>query len=419
MALPIELRCVKCGRVYGARKVLYTCPVCGIDGILDVILDYDEIRKNISHEYFLQNQDHSMWRYLPAIPIEDTSGIQPLQVGWTPLYKTARLFDETGLSQLIIKDDSRNPTASLKDRASAVGVAKAVELGRTVMCAASTGNAASSLSGFTASTGIETYIFVPENAPEAKVTQLLIFGAHVFLVKGSYDEAFELCYRATDEFGWYNRSCAVNPYMVEGKKTIAYEICEQLGWEAPDLVVVAVGDGCTIAGVWKGFKECMRLGLTDRLPTLVGVQASGSNPVTRAFDKKTDRFEYIRPETIADSISVGIPRNGIKALQAVKESGGMMLDVSDSEILEAMRLLAQRCGIFGEPAGVTSLAGIIKLNRLGKISGREQVVTIVSGSGLKDIRSAVRAAGKACPVEPDIRDVRKIIQQGRIVHQWE
>jgi threonine synthase len=352
-----------------------------------------------------------LWRYLPAIPIDDPKGIQPLHVGWTPLYEINKLAAETGLKSFYLKDDSRNPTASLKDRASAVGVAKAIELGRDVICTASTGNAASSLSGFAASAGIKTFIFVPETAPEAKVTQLLIYGSNVFLVKGTYDVAVELCFKAADEFGWYNRSCAINPYLVEGKKTIAYEICEQLGWKAPDIAVVAVGDGCSIGGVWKGFKECYQLGLIDKLPKIVGIQAVNSNPVTRAFEKKTYEFEYRRPETIADSISVGIPRNGIKALNAVNESNGFMVDVSDSEILAAMKVLAQRTGVFGEPAGVTSFAGILKMKELGMLRGDEKVVSIVSGSGLKDIKSAAMAAGKASVIEPEIDEVRKIVNK--------
>lgn len=407
----IELKCVKCGRAYKPRDVLYTCAACGVEGILDVVLDYDEIKKGLTASILKHNQDHSMWRYLPAIPLLDTRGIQPLHAGWTPLYKTSRLSGETGLDQLYIKDDSRNPTASLKDRASAVGVAKAVELGRQAMCAASTGNAASSLAGFTAAAGIRTYIFVPENAPEAKVTQLLIFGARVFLVKGTYDDAFDLCWQAADEFGWYNRSCAINPYLVEGKKTVAYEICEQLDWQAPEVVAVAVGDGCTIAAIWKGFLECKAIGLTDSLPRLIGIQAGGANPVTRAFERQSEDFDFSPPRTIADSISVGIPRNGIKALRAVRDSGGFMLDVSDEEILEAMSLLARKTGIFGEPAGVTSLAGLIKLNRLGKISASTKVVSLVSGSGLKDIRSAARIAGKASLIEPDLAAVRASLQQ--------
>jgi len=409
MSKVLKLKCVKCGREYNEAEILYTCRDCGIDGILDVELDYDSIRKELTREYLKNNKDYSLWRYLPAIPLEKTGGIQPLQVGWTPLYNIKSLSKETGLSSFFLKDDSRNPTASLKDRASAVGVAKAVELGRNVMCAASTGNAASSLSGFAAVAGIKTYIFVPETAPEAKVTQLLIYGSNVFLVKGTYDEAVELCFKAAEEFGWYNRSCAINPYLVEGKKTISYEICEQLDWKAPDIAVVAVGDGCTIGGVWKGFKECFELGLIDKFPKIVGVQAENSNPVTRAFNKKTYEFEYRVPDTLADSISVGIPRNGIKALNALHESGGYMVDVSDEEILAAMKILAQKTGVFGEPAGVTSFAGIMKMKELGLLNGDEKVVSIVSGSGLKDIKSAMKAAGEANHVEPDLNDLKRIV----------
>ncbi len=405
-----KLKCVKCGREYLQEEILYTCSDCGIDGILDVQIDYDIVAEDLTRETLKNDTNHSLWRYLQAIPIENAAGIQPLQAGWTPLYHSGKFEDITGLKDLIIKDDSRNPTASLKDRASAVGVAKAIELGRDVLCAASTGNAASSLSGFAASAGLETYIFVPETAPEAKVTQLLIYGSHVFLVKGTYDQAVELCFEAATEYGWYNRSCAINPYLVEGKKTVAYEICEQLNWDVPDIVTVAVGDGCTMAAVWKGFKECKLLGLTDRIPRIIGVQAARSNPVTRAFNKHTYSFDYEPPVTIADSISVGIPRNGIKALNAVHESGGCMVDVTDDEILAAMKLLARRTGIFGEPAGVAGFAGVIKLRELGLLNGDEKVACIVTGSGLKDIRSAASAAGKAIPVEPDMAAVQKAIQ---------
>ncbi len=407
----INLKCVKCGREYEAPEIDYTCSDCGIDGILDVKLDYAVIRKQLTRETLKNDTNYSLWRYLSAIPLESKRGIQPLSVGWTPFYETDKFQKETGLKSIYIKDDSKNPTASLKDRASAVGVAKAVELGRNAICAASTGNAASSLSGFAASAGIETFIFVPKTAPEAKVTQLLIYGSHVFLVDGTYDEAVDLCFEAAAEYGWYNRSCAINPYLVEGKKTVAYEMCEQLHWEVPDIAVVAVGDGCSIAGVWKGFLECYKLGLTDRLPKIVGVQAQNSDPVTRAFNKKTYEFEYKKPETIADSISVGIPRNGIKALNAINESGGFMIDVSDDEILAAMKLLAQRTGIFGEPAGVTGFAGILKMHEANLLKGNECVACIVTGSGLKDIKSAALAAGKPHMIAPRLSDIQAIIKK--------
>lgn len=400
-----KLKCVKCGREYAEDEVQNTCKDCGIEGILDVVLDYDKIKNNLTRESLKEDKNLSIWRYLPAIPIKNEEGIQPLQVGWTPLYNMEKLSKEFGVKNFYIKDDSRNPTGSLKDRASAVGVAKAIELKKDIICTASTGNAASSLSGFAASAGKKTYIFVPETAPVAKITQLLIYGSTVFLVKGTYDEATELCFLAADEFGWYNRSCAINPYLVEGKKTVAYEICEQLKWEVPDIVVMSVGDGCSIAGAWKGFYECYKLGLTKKVPKMVGIQAEGSNPVTRAFKNNTRDFVYEVPNTIADSISVGIPRNGLKALNALKESDGFMVDVSDDEILDSMKVLARKTGIFGEPAGITGFAGIRKLSRLGVFNGNETIVSIVSGSGLKDIKSASLTAGQGISIKPNMDDL--------------
>lgn len=410
MSKVIKLKCVKCGMEYNENEAQYVCPKCGIDGILDVILDYDSIGKTLNKDYLKSNKNYSLFRYLPAIPIEDTKGIQPLKAGWTPLYKAVKLSEKYSLPELYIKDDGLNPTGSLKDRASAVGVAKAIELNKKTMCAASTGNAASSLSGFAACAGLKTYIFVPENAPEAKITQLLIYGSNVFLVKGTYDEAVELCFKASEEFGWYNRSCAINPYLIEGKKTVSYEICEQLDFHVPDMVVMAVGDGCSIAGAWKGFYECYRLGLTDRLPKMVGVQAKGSDPVTRAYISGKPEFKYRKPQTIADSISVGIPRNGIKAFNAIKDSNGFMIDVSDEEILNAMKILARNTGIFGEPAGVTGLAGILKMQQKGFLKNIETIATVVSGNGLKDIKSAHSACGQGIKVNPDINELKNIIQ---------
>jgi threonine synthase len=311
---------------------------------------------------------------------------------------------------IYIKDDGRNPTASFKDRASAIGVAKAIELGRDIICAASTGNAASSLSGFAACAGIPTYIFVPSSAPDAKITQLLIYGSRVILVDGTYDEAFELCMRASEEFGWYNRSCAVNPYLIEGKKTVSFEIAEQLNWDIPDTIIMSIGDGCCISGAWKGFREMYRLGLIDKLPRMIGVQASGSNPVSRAFRDGSNSFDYIRPATIADSISVGIPRNGLKALRTLRESQGDVVDVEDHEILNAMKLLARATGVFGEPAGVTGLAGLVKLAGEGRIEKSEKVALIVTGNGLKDIKSAMSAVNKPHVIKPDMDELKSFLE---------
>ncbi|MFR1708378.1 MAG: threonine synthase [Clostridium sp.] len=399
-----ELVCSKCGKKVG-ENVMYHCPNCGTEGTLDVTYNMDLIKENLTKEYLNNNDDESIWRYLPILPLESKEGIAPLQVGWTPLYKANRLEKILNIEKIYIKDEGRNPTASFKDRATAVGVAKAIELKKDIICAASTGNAASSLSGFAACMGINNYIFVPKSIPEAKLAQLLVFGSNVILVDGDYDTAFDFCLKAVEHFGWYNRSCAINPYLAEGKKTAAFEICEQLNFKVPDKVIMAVGDGCSISSVWKGFKEFYELDLIDKLPTMVSVQAIGSNPVNRTYRNGSRKFDYIPPETIADSISVGIPRNGYKALNTLEESNGIAIDVSDEEILSAITTLARQTGVFGEPAGVTSFAGLKKLVDLGKINEDETVVIIVSGSGLKDVKSAQRAVSKPELVKPDINEL--------------
>jgi threonine synthase len=405
-----HLRCSKCGKTF-SEEVMYHCDDCGTEGTLEVIYNLELISKELNTEYLKNNPRKDLWRYMPILPLESEEGIAPLQVGWTPLYKASRLEELLGIRNIYIKDDGRNPTASFKDRASAIGVAKAIELNKKVICAASTGNAASSVSGFAACMGIENYIFVPANAPEAKITQLLIYGSHVILVDGDYDTAFDFCLKAVEHFGWYNRSCAINPYLVEGKKTAAFEICEQLEFNVPDKVIMSVGDGCSIAGVWKGFKEFYDLGIIDRLPQMVSIQAEGSNPVNRAYRKGIRGFDYETPNTIADSISVGIPRNGYKALNSLHESCGLAVDVSDEEILQAIKVLARYTGVFGEPAGVTGFAGLQKLCREGAIGKDETVALIVSGNGLKDVKSAMKAVRKPEKVKPDLDELIKYINR--------
>lgn len=398
------LKCSKCGNTYD-EEFMYNCPRCGPSGTLDVVYDKEVIGKKLNRNYLKECTRMDLWRYMPILPLNGEEGIVPLHVGWTPLYRAKRLQEKLKIKNIYIKDDGRNPTASFKDRATAVGIAKAIELNKSVLCAASTGNAASSLSGFAACAGLENYIFVPASAPEAKITQLLIYGSNVILVDGNYDTAFDFCLEAVNKFGWYNRSCAINPYLVEGKKTAAFEICEQLDFNVPDKVIMSVGDGCSISAVWKGFKEFYELGIIDRLPGLVSVQAEGANPVNRAFRKGTREFEYFPPKTIADSISVGIPRNGFKALNALSESKGIAIDVSDDEILEAMRYLARTTGIFGEPAGVTGFAGFLKMCARGMIDKEESIALIVSGNGLKDIKSAMKAVKKPEKIKPDMKEL--------------
>jgi len=381
------LRCMICGREYDPENVPYTCPSCGPEGILDVIYDYSLIARRFTKERLLSNRDLSIWRYLELLPLEPKKLRLPLHVGWTPLYQAEELGRDVGCPHLLVKDDGRNPTASFKDRASSIGVAKAIELGHQAITCASTGNAASSLSGVSASVGLRSFIFVPHNAPKAKVAQLLMYGAKVFLVQGTYDQAFDLCLEASREFGWYSRNTA-------------------LGWRAPDTVFVSVGDGCIIGGLWKGFHDLLQLGFIDHMPRLVGVQAEGCQPIKHAFET-CQAVKTVQPETMADSIAVGHPRDALKALRALRDSDGFMVAVSDQQILDAMGLLARKTGIFGEPAGVTGFAGLLKALSQERVDPSERVVVVVTGNGLKDVDSALRASPEPTEIEPSLEAVAR------------
>ena len=388
-------KCVKCGKEYPATPDVTTCE-CG--GILDIVNDYDYIKSRLTKEKLAARKDMTMWRYRELLPIEEETENTPLRVGNTPLYEEPRLAEMLGLGHLYVKDDGLNPTSSLKDRASAMAVAKAKEAGKDIIACSSTGNAASSLAGNAAAAGMKTYIFVPSRAPKGKVAQLLTFGATVVSVQGNYEETFELSSKAIDRWGWYNRNAAVNPYLSEGKKTVSLEICEQLQWKAPDYIAVAVGDGCTIGGVWKGLKDLYAIGFIDKLPRLISCQAEGCCPLNRAIEEKAP-WHPMEENTLADSIAVGVPRNPDKALQAIEESNGLVVNVSDAEIMAAQKLLGSVCGLFGEPAGVTGTAGVKKLCEMGVLGKDDTVVTMISGNGLKDVENAIKAAGApiSCP----------------------
>lgn len=391
--------CIQCGEKHEAGANTYTCKKCG--NVLEIVYDYGYIKSQLTREKLASRNDYSMWRYKELLPIEEGSTPTPLRVGWSPLYKADRLGERLGLRNLYIKDDGQNPTASLKDRASAIAVVRASHGGMSVVACSSTGNAASSLAGNAAAMGLTSFIFVPERAPKGKVAQLMIFGAHVISVKGNYEDTFRLSAEAIEKWGWYNRNAAINPYLLEGKKTVSLEIAEQLGFKAPDYVAVSVGDGCTIAGVWKGFKDLYEIGFIDKLPKLISVQASGCCPINRAFETGQP-IERMDEHTLADSIAVGVPRNGEKALRAVRESGGITVNVSDEEILEAMRLLGAACGIFGEPAGVAGTAGLKKASEQRLIPKEAVVVSVVTGNGLKDVASAQSASPEPIHIPPDM-----------------
>lgn len=394
---------------YGPNMDTMTCPICGETGILDVLYDYDEVGKKLDRYRLKKQEDYSMWRYLPLIPVKDKPS-NALQVGWTPLYPSINLRDELGLKALYIKDEGLNPTASLKDRASIVACVKALEADETTICCSSTGNAASSLAGNAAKLGLKTVIFVPERAPLGKVTQLLIYGANVITVAGDYKATYDMSKAAIDTFGFYNRNAAVNPYLVEGKKTVILEIAEQLDFEMTDWVVVSVGDGCTVGGVYKGLYDLKMLGLIENIPKILGVQAKGCAPLYKAFmaDKP---FEPVEENTIADSIAVGIPRNPIKALDGVRKSGGTYVTVSDEAILDAIKTLGQKEGIFGEPAGVASLAGLKTAVEQSIIKSNETVTIIMTGNGLKDVKSGQKVIGKPEPIQADRQAIEEKIKQ--------
>jgi threonine synthase len=400
------LRCITCGRTF-AHANLFTCTTCGEEGILDVHYDYDEIAAHASFRSASEKR-FDIWRYRDLLPISPELPLPPLHIGWTPVHDVPRLAQAIGISKLFLKDDGRNPTNSFKDRASAVGVMKAMEFGFHTIACASTGNAASSLAGLSAAVGLKSYIFVPQRAPEPKVTQLLIFGATVLRVQGTYEQAFDLCKQACERFGWYNRNSGTNPYLVEGKKTAGLEIAEQFGKEIPDWVVVSVGDGCTIGGIGKGLQEMKRLGVIDRVPRLLGVQAEGAKPMLEAFTSGKDLIPT-DTNTIADSIAVGTPRNWRRAIQQIRLSHGDMIAVSDEEILDAMRMTARLGGVFGEPAGVAGVAGLKKAIALGIVKAHESAVAAITGNGLKDIASAKHAAGVAIDVGPSIEGLEKAL----------
>lgn len=392
-----HLVCLVCGAHYAADEVDYLCPAHGDDGILDVVYDHERIAGRVTRDTLPRDHALGMWRYRALLPVDPAAAVPPLRIGSTPLYDAPRLAAEAGLRRLWIKDEGVQPTGSLKDRASAVAVVDARERGTAVITTASTGNAAAALAGVAASVGQATVILVPATAPEAKVAQLLAYGATVALVEGTYDDAFELSLRAAERFGWYLRSTGVNPYMSEGKRTAAFEIAEQLAWQVPDVVVVPVGDGCIIGALHKGFRDLAALGWTDRVPRLLGVQAAGSDYLVQAWERGEDVVTKppIVAHTVADSISAGLPRDRIKGLRAVVDTGGAFVRVDDDAILAAIPALARGCGVFAEPAAAAGYAGLRAAVAGGLVDADEATVVLATGTGLKDVPGAMRGVGAA------------------------
>ncbi len=407
----VGYRCSLCHHEYLPNQVSYTCPEDG--GNLDVILDYAGILKAITPPVIFASYEKSLWRYLPMLPVDDPGGqTTPIHAaGHTPVFEITSLADHFDRHSVWVKDESRNPTASFKDRASAVVIARAREIGSQVVVTASTGNAGAALAGMAASIGQKAVIFAPRSAPPAKIAQLLIYGATVYLVDGTYDEAFDLTIQASNEFGWYCRNTGYNPFTAEGKKTAAFEIWDwwsqqHLGNMSRLCIFIPVGDGNIISGIHKGFKDLAELGWLDGMPRLFGVQAEGSAAIYNAFDTGTEEIIPVTANTIADSISVDLPRDGVRAVRAVRETVGEYIAVSDEEIVKAIAELG-RAGIFAEPAGAAAYAGMASADYYSHIDPDDPVLVLNTGNGLKDVRAAMRAVPEPVIIQPDLQSLKK------------
>jgi len=406
-----KYQCTNCNAQYTESQVTYLCPDCNKTnttdlppkGVLKVNYDYDNlIKKGITFEKLKQSN------YLELLPINTLGSLPNLKVGNTPLYKVDNLNNSNLEFNLFLKDDSQNPTYSFKDRASAVVSAYAKEKGYNTIVAASTGNAGSSLAGICAAQGQKAIILVPKSAPIAKLTQILMYGAQIIPVDGTYDDAFDLSIKATEEFGWYNRNTAFNPFTIEGKKTVAFELYEQMNFTVPDRIFVPVGDGVIISGVYKGFEDLLKLKIINKMPTIVAVQAEKSNNLIRNIGK--NNFEIEESTTIADSISVDIPRNYYMAQKYIADYNGEYICVSDKAILEASSSLSKNTGLFAEPAAAAAFAGMLVYKNNNKIPDNSNNIVLLTGSGLKDLKTVSSIIKMPKAISPDIVNLKQIIR---------
>ena len=408
-----HFQCTDCGAEYPGGEIIYLCPACSTAnrpdtpprGILRTVYPYDQIRMGSAQDLF----EHLIsQRFLPLLPLGSMDSWPNLRIGATPLYKaTERTSGNAGSSELYLKDDSQNPTFSSKDRASALVSSYAKERGISRLIAASTGNAGSSLAGICAAQGQDAIILVPAAAPPAKLTQVMMYGATLVPVKGTYDDAFDLSVEVSRRYGLYNRNTAFNPLTIEGKKTVSLELYEQLGCKVPDRVFVPTGDGVIYAGVCRGFEDLLNLGLIDRMPVVVAVQSTGSSNL--ADNLGSENFISHPSDTLADSISVDVPRCFHFTKKLIESYAGAVITVTDTEILEASAKLARTAGIFTEPAAAAAFAGYAKYLAEGRIGDGTVNVALLTGSGLKDLRSVQGLVRMPDPVEPDIREVERVV----------
>jgi len=390
--------CINCHEKYEIDDIVYFCRKCG--DILEIKLDFDRATESLKKGEW-QKTPLSVWRYRDLMPIHETTKLVTLNEGGTGLHRSERLGEELGLRNLYIKNEGENPTGSFKDRGMTVGVTKAVELGARHVICASTGNTSASLAAYAARAGIKCTVLIPSGKIAfGKLSQAMIHGAKVLQVKGNFDEALEFVLKLAEKHKSIYLLNSINPFRIEGQKSLGYEICEQLNYDAPDRLIVPVGNAGNISAIWKGFSEFYKLGLIKELPKMTGIQAAGSAPIAQAIKSHSSKIIPVaKPETVATAIRIGAPVSWKKAMNAIVESHGTAETVTDAEILDAQKLLARIEGIFVEPASASSIAGLKKLVRTGIINKDERIVCVTTGHGLKDPDTAVNMSEK--PIEVD------------------
>ena len=397
-----HLECIMCGARYPKDQVLYTCEKC--DGLLDVVYDYSQIR--------LTREDLkgplSVWKYRALLPVS-TSPVT-LKEGGTPVYHVERIGKEIGMKDVHVKHEGMNPTGSFKDRGMTVGVTKALELGMKSVACASTGNTSASLAVYGARAGIPVIVLLPQGKVAlGKVAQALMHGSKVLSIRGNFDEALRLIREICIEHGIYLLN-SINPFRLEGQKTIGFEIVDYFGWEVPDRIILPVGNAGNITAIFKGLNELKRLGIIDRIPKMTGIQAEGSAPIVKAIKEGAKEITVeAHPETVATAIRIGNPVNAVKALHAIRVSGGTAETVTDEEILAAQKMLAVREGIGVEPASAASIAGLIKLRKMGVIGKDERVVCVTTGHLLKDPETVIRTCEKPIEVDASREAIKKVL----------
>ena len=404
--ISFHLECIDCGAKYDPDHVIYNCDRCG--GLLSVEYDLSEIPENL--DLLWKERALNVWRYRELLPIKREDMKISLGEGGTSLNRCIRLSRDLGLRNLFVKNEGENPTGSFKDRGMTIGVTKALEMGMRKVACASTGNTSASLAAYAARAGIECIVLIPSGKVAfGKLTQAIIHGAKVIQIRGNFDEALKIVRKICLSHPIYLLN-SLNPFRLEGQKTTAFEIRDQLGGEIPDKIVVPVGNAGNISAIWKGFVELRELGLIEDTPQMIGVQAEGAAPIANSLGKGLSKVEFVdNPETVATAIRIGSPVNWKKAVRAVKESNGLVEKVSDEEILEAQRILARSEGLFVEPASAASIAGLIKLVKRGLIEKDELVVCILTGHGLKDPNIILRRFPRPIEVEASEEAVISVI----------